>query len=237
MSTMTEGYRYDLDDPRIYRNAMGRYKTQRQLAFIRAALPGRAVRILDVGGGGGRLAIPLAEDGHHVTVVDISAQALELLNRRTGDRVDLACSDLMSYAPSAPFHVALVVDTLKYMAGASPTDVFAKVGSWLSPGGLLVIAEINEGSWRNHLSERLGRRQGRPYNIATAEGYRRALTAAGFKILAERGFLWMPLPFNSDSLLVGAFARLEAALGLGRWIDQSPWLLIAARRPDAAPPA
>lgn len=230
MSLKPTPYRYDIDNPLVYANAMGRYKTERQLSFIRQILPGNTLRILDMGGGGGRVAIPLAQFGHDVTVIDIAAEALDLLTSRIGHTVAVACCDLMSFAPSQTFDVALVIDTLKYVSEASVTQAFARVNSFLSPGGLIIVAEINRGSWRNRLSERAGRRDGFQYNIATAEGYRRALADAGFELVRERGFLWMPLPFNSDTKLVGAFERVEAALHLGRWVRQSPWLLIAARK-------
>jgi S-adenosylmethionine-dependent methyltransferase len=58
------------------------------------ALAGRgtALRVLDVGGGSGVFAVPLARLGHEVTVVDPSADALATLERRAqtagvGDRV------------------------------------------------------------------------------------------------------------------------------------------------------
>ena len=53
-------YPYDMEDPLVYRNKMGRYKTERQLSFIRRFLSREVVRALDIGGGSGRLAIPLA---------------------------------------------------------------------------------------------------------------------------------------------------------------------------------
>lgn len=53
---------------------------------------GRPLRVLDVGGGSGTLAVPLARLGHDVTVVDPSADALATLTRRAqtagvGERV------------------------------------------------------------------------------------------------------------------------------------------------------
>ena len=76
---------------------------------------GRRLEVLDLGGGTGGVAVPLAEAGHHVTVVDPSPDALASLGRRAheagivdritavqgdgdslgavlaGRRVDLAC--------------------------------------------------------------------------------------------------------------------------------------------------
>ena len=46
---------------------------------------GRRLRVLDLGGGSGGLAVPLAELGHEVTVVDPSPNALAALERRAAD--------------------------------------------------------------------------------------------------------------------------------------------------------
>jgi SAM-dependent methyltransferase len=46
---------------------------------------GRSLRVVDLGGGTGGLAVPLAQLGHHVTVIDPSLDALASLYRRAGD--------------------------------------------------------------------------------------------------------------------------------------------------------
>lgn len=51
-------------------------------ATQRAAQVGRPLRVVDLGGGTGGLAVPLAEHGHEVTVVDPSPDALASLMRR-----------------------------------------------------------------------------------------------------------------------------------------------------------
>lgn len=237
MRAPSEPYGYDTENPLVYGNEMGRYKTDRQLEFIVSQLPAGGARILDIGGGAGRLAIPLAELGHDVTVMDVSAEALELLRSRAGAAVATATCDLASFTSADSFDVVLVIDTLKYMSTMSLRDVFTKVNALLSPGGVLYVAEINRGSWRNRLSELVGRRRGQSYNIATAAEYRAALADAGFCTTRMLGYLWMPFVFNSDSRMVRLFARVEAAAGLGRWVGQSPWLLIAARKQEPSPGA
>src|SRR5439155_18408960 len=47
----TARYRYDVDDPLVYNNAMGRYKTKRQLLFIRRFMSRENMAVLDIGGG------------------------------------------------------------------------------------------------------------------------------------------------------------------------------------------
>jgi S-adenosylmethionine-dependent methyltransferase len=55
------------------------------LVHEREADLGRPLRVLDLGGGSGGLAVPLAELGHDVTVVDPSPNALAALERRAAD--------------------------------------------------------------------------------------------------------------------------------------------------------
>jgi 2-polyprenyl-3-methyl-5-hydroxy-6-metoxy-1,4-benzoquinol methylase len=222
-------YIYNKNDVKVYNNQMGLYKTQRQLGFIQRFLEKEPLRILDVGGGNGRLALPLAAMGHKVTVVDISDEALGMLRAEGGPDIECVQSDLMALEGPRDFDVVLTVDCVKYVTHALLKDVFAKVHQLLANDGFWVFSDINAGSWRNHLRDWSGRR-GTGYNIANASGYREAVSAAGFKISDISGYCWMPLLFNSNSSLVPLFSRIEAALALNKWISQSPWLLIAARK-------
>ncbi len=55
-------------------------------ATLRADLAGRdSLEVVDVGGGTGGFAVPLAEAGHRVTVVDTSPDALAALTRRAAE--------------------------------------------------------------------------------------------------------------------------------------------------------
>jgi S-adenosylmethionine-dependent methyltransferase len=56
-----------------------------ELTAARARRHGAAPRVLDVGGGSGTWAVPLAADGCEVTVVDSSANALAVLRSRARD--------------------------------------------------------------------------------------------------------------------------------------------------------
>lgn len=79
------------------------------LALIRSfGLPGNA-RIIDVGGGDSKLVDCLLEEGfENVTVLDISAKALDKAKKRLGEKADKVrwvVADITEYIPDAPFDV------------------------------------------------------------------------------------------------------------------------------------
>jgi S-adenosylmethionine-dependent methyltransferase len=73
-------------DPRLaVRTAVVRETLDTLLAEQAEALGRSTLQVVDVGGGTGGLAVPLAELGHSVTVVDPSPDALAALQRRAAD--------------------------------------------------------------------------------------------------------------------------------------------------------
>ncbi|MBI2929613.1 MAG: methyltransferase domain-containing protein [Verrucomicrobia bacterium] len=212
-----------------YNNEMGRYRTEKQLTFIRNHLPGEGLRILDIGGGDGRLSVPLATSGHKVTVLDVAATALKNLAAEGHPSIECVHSDILSFATQRHFDAAIAVDSIKYMTHASLERLFSKINGLLAERGVFMFAEMNTNSWRNHFRVWLGR-DFRPYRIGSHLGYASALREAGFEVAAMSGFSWMPVAFNSNSRFVRLFQRLEEVLNLHSWISQSPWLLVAARK-------
>lgn len=104
---------------------------------------GHQARIVDIGGGTGGFAVPLAELGHRVTVIDPSPDALASLDRRAresgvadriagqqGDLGDLG--DLVDDADVVLCHGVLeVVD--------DPVAALATIAGVLRPGGVLSL--------------------------------------------------------------------------------------------------
>ena len=104
-----------------------------------------APRVLDCGGGSGSFAVPLAQAGAAVTVVDISADALATLTRRAAeagvaDRVDARQGDVESLgevAPAESFDLVLAHGILEAV-DAVPA-AFAAIAATVRPGGLLSV--------------------------------------------------------------------------------------------------
>ena len=113
---------------------------------------GTPLRVLDVGGGSGMFAVPLARLGHDVTVVDPSADALATLRRRAdtagvGDRVRGIQGDgdlLHQVLPSAGtegYDLALCHYVLEVVD--DPAVTLREIAGALRPGGQVSLATAN----------------------------------------------------------------------------------------------
>ena len=222
-------YQWSLDNPSGYSNSMGRYKTEVEWAFLTKHIPPPPLSILDIGGGSGRFALPLARMGHRVTVVDPARDALQELERQQANISVIRGDFLSTPLDKGSFDIAVAVESLQYLVGGDFATIFERVRAVLRPQGIFLFTELNSRSWR-YVFHRL-RRHRMVYKVAGTGDYRSALQAAGFAIREVSGFVWMPFGATSNSRLVPAFAWLERALGLRQWPAQSPWLLFAVQAP------
>ncbi|MEU7845085.1 methyltransferase domain-containing protein [Micromonospora sp. NPDC049114] len=113
-------------------------------SVLRAELDRRGdteLTVLDVGGGTGGFAVPLARAGHRVTVVDASPDALAALTRRAAeagvaDRIVAVQGDGDALAGLVePASVDLVLCHAVLEVVDDPTPVVAALASALPPGG------------------------------------------------------------------------------------------------------
>lgn len=102
---------------------------------------GRELAVVDVGGGTGGFAVPLAQAGHRVTVVDPSPDALAALTRRAADagvpdRVTAVQGDgdrLADLVPPGAADLVLCHSLLEVVD--DPGEVLRAVAGALRPGG------------------------------------------------------------------------------------------------------
>jgi S-adenosylmethionine-dependent methyltransferase len=121
-------------------------------AALRAELdrrPGEPLSVIDVGGGTGGFAVPLARSGHRVTVIDASPDALASLRRRA---VDAGVADLVSgvqgdgdqlAALVAPQSADLVLCHSVLEEVDDPARVLASIAAILRTGGAASIVVAN----------------------------------------------------------------------------------------------
>ena len=106
---------------------------------------GQELTVLDVGGGTGGFAVPLAEAGHHVTVVDASPDALAALTRRAADagvadRVRAVQGDGDALAGLIePGSVDLILCHAVLEVVDDPAGVVTAIATALRPGGAVSL--------------------------------------------------------------------------------------------------
>ncbi len=132
----------------------------------RRAVLGRPLRVLDLGGGTGGTAVPLAVAGHDLTVVDPSPDALFSLRRRAAeqgveDRVRALQGDAdtvgVLVGPGAAFDLVCLHGTLELVD--DPAAAVGSAAALLGPGGTLslVVAQRLHAVLTNALAGRLER--------------------------------------------------------------------------------
>ncbi len=120
----------------------------REIAAARSEETGRpSLDIVDVGGGTGGLAVPFAELGHNVTVVDPSPDALAAAQRRAaeaGARLSAVQGDAASLDSLAgPKSADLVIchNVLEYVD--SPADAMTAIAAVLRPSAAVSVLAAN----------------------------------------------------------------------------------------------
>jgi SAM-dependent methyltransferase len=129
-----------------YTEPRGRVRLDLILERLHRVLPPPPARILDAGGGTGAFAIPLAQMGHDVTIVDQSAEWLEHARSKAeaaGVRLELRRSGLesLSDAGLGLFDAILCHAVLMYME--DPGAELGKLRSVASFGTVLSVLEKN----------------------------------------------------------------------------------------------
>ncbi|WP_116113333.1 methyltransferase [Austwickia chelonae] len=114
---------------------------------MRVAEVGRPLRVVDLGGGSGGMAVPLAALGHHVTVVDPSPDALASLERRLRDAdIPDAGQHLVAVQGDSTVLADLGLDGVDLITchgvlevDDDPERTLSDIAEALAPGGILSL--------------------------------------------------------------------------------------------------
>jgi S-adenosylmethionine-dependent methyltransferase len=211
--------------------------------------PDSPLRILDVGGGNGLDALPLARAGHDVTIVDYSREMLEDGRQRVEmaglqQKVALHCADIRQIPAlfaHQTFDVVLCHNVLQYVADIR--ELIQAVLTPLKAGGLLSLVSVNRYSvpyraafFQGDLESAhalLDQRQvdaivfGAPMTLYTGEEIRAMLPEVGCAFDRYYGVrcicdYWGDTERKTDPAIMAPLEQLEMAL-----TDRHPYNLLA----------
>ena len=117
-----------------------------RLAYIRQAQPLAAIRVLDVGCGGGLLSEAMAAAGAEVTGIDLSQQLIDIAKLHlleSGLKVDyrlIAVEDLADDMPGK-FDAITCMEMLEHVP--DPHSILSACHGLLKPGGRLFLSTLN----------------------------------------------------------------------------------------------
>ena len=231
------GYRDVFWASRAYEDACDRIA-------LRALLPQKGGRLIEVGAGFGRLAREYRGYAE-VVLLDSSsvhvAAALETLGGDSRYSVTLGDATALPY-PDHVFDAAVCVRVLHHFRDPGPA--IAEMGRVVRPGGILVLEYANKRNLKSIVRRALGRQRWSPFRPGAVEyrpfhydhapvSVRRALLAAGFTIERMRTASLFRIPGLTNRLAPRTLARLEGLLQepLGS-ITPGPSVFVLARRSD-----
>jgi predicted TPR repeat methyltransferase len=221
----TINYTWDIDNPLTYKNRMGFYKTRTELAFIKKYIPkDKRLKILDIGGGSGRFAISLTDDGHNVTLIDKSREAISLCHKK--GLLKAICADVLEFQSSEKYDLSIAIEVIEYFNDFP--GLLNKIRKISNDNSMFIFTVYNKNSWRSRL--RNIRKHKTEYKNLKIIDYIKELNSCGFRLIKIQGFLWMPFQLSSNSIMIPLFEKIEKMFRLDLWIRQSPWVMIAAEK-------
>jgi len=110
-------------------------------------------RILELGCGGGQMAVSLAALGHDVVAIDMNSDAIlnarRLAAAQPNIRISLIEGDFYSFNPGGPFDVICYFDGFGIGTDAAQQRLLHRVSSWLSTEGRAFIEIYTPWYWAN----------------------------------------------------------------------------------------
>lgn len=205
---------------------LGKYLTIQEQKFIDSILCNRTdFKILDIGGGSGRFAIPLCQRGYNITVIDPSEFALKLLKEKNSSVSEI--QGLGQYLPfkNESFDIVLVIESIENFKNKE--QFLQGCRAVLKKDGILIVTMLNRSSYKMlHPHRKI-----RPTCYwSTYLNFNRLLYSIGFSVSRAYGFNWLPFSRTSNNSLIPILAMVERLFLLNWFVWVSPWVIAAGKK-------
>lgn len=132
----------DKFDNNIYGTRKGQLRHQLLLNAVSPHLSAEPMQVLDAGGGTGMMALEFAKNSHAVTLVDLSAEALDMAKKRLAayPNIQYFCEGLLDHQQSYDFILCHAV--LEWVD--EPQALLRHLVSCLKPNGTLSLSFFNQ---------------------------------------------------------------------------------------------
>ena len=131
-------YLWDIEN--AYASKSGKYKTTIETQFISKYIGINKKKILDIGGGSGRFAIPLSNQGHDLTVVEPNKEAIEILKKRNSE-IKVINSSFEEANITGLFDVILVIEVFGSFENIE--EAFLRISKLCKEGGIVILSVKN----------------------------------------------------------------------------------------------
>ena len=209
---------------------MDNYLLQRELAFIRSFINGKAAenKILEIGCGSGRITLPLNKLGLNIIAMDLNTAPLKSFQHK---------SKAVSLIRGSALHLPFGDDSLDYVLAIQTLLNFdhesflAECKRVLKDEGLVICQFLNRQSYKWILKTLLkGKQSLNGYSCSGHNEFLHEVVKHDFEVQALSGYNWLPFDRHSNSNWVNTASRLEELLRLDGLSRFSPWVLMAARK-------
>jgi ubiquinone/menaquinone biosynthesis C-methylase UbiE len=144
------------DDP-----VLARMRDKLEKAHLERVLElGKTSRVLDLGGGAGRLALWLAPRVGHVTLVDVSRGLLEVAKTRAArlglHNVETVQASALEFEAAEPYDLVLVSGVAAHLDATELGRLAEACGRLVRPGGQVILKEAVSPDGRYRYDERRG---------------------------------------------------------------------------------
>jgi ubiquinone/menaquinone biosynthesis C-methylase UbiE len=229
---MAVGDTWEWDETNATR--MGRYLTEIEMRLIMRGLRGKKdPRILDIGAGSGRIAIPVITQGYgNVVGLEKGALQLKKLQQNTRNSVPVVLADAMALPfGKQSFDALLALQLVNYLPSCE--GFFAECHRILKPEGILLV------NFSNSLSPfafvyKMIRKNGTFYKLSSTN-FKKAARNSGFNVEGVYGFRWLPFGRNSNNISIPVLTKIERLLSPITPADICPWVFIALKKSEVSP--